>query len=408
MARKAAPENSSKNRSSKAHSVAIAGNGIAAEAMALALARNGREVQLIGDNRAGMPGGVQLAPNGWAALDHLGVKAAATRKATPLSSLRMVGLESGITLVSIAVNSSPQRRPYTSLKRKDLVTLLAKAGDKTGLITRVKTRLKAIEPASNSGSNSASNSASNSGSNNVTLSLENGEVMTADWLIGCDGAGGISRGFVEAGAPRKPLHVRTAFRAVLPADAIPGAHFPGGQATTVWLGRGGHIVHYPLADGSLNLVVVTRPSPQARGIAAAMMESQPLLAPYADAITKAAEIPLLEYGLLDTWQRGRVILAGDAAHPMPPHLAQGAGQSLIDAHHFARELEAHNSTDDLQGVMTAWSASRVRDIRGVVRNARRAGAVFALDGPGARLRNLGLTGFGDAVLGRMLDRLWSQ
>ncbi|PDH66013.1 MAG: hypothetical protein CNE91_01585, partial [SAR116 cluster bacterium MED-G04] len=150
MARKAAPENSSKKRSPKAHSVAIAGNGIAAEAMALALARNGREVQLIGDNRAGMPGGVQLAPNGWAALDHLGVKAAATRKATPLSSLRMVGLESGITLVSIAVNSSPQRRPYTSLKRKDLVTLLAKAGDKTGLITRVKTRLKAIEPASNS------------------------------------------------------------------------------------------------------------------------------------------------------------------------------------------------------------------------------------------------------------------
>ena len=72
------------------------------------------------------------------------------------------------------------------------------------------------------------------------------------WLIGCDGAAGICREYLEADAPGKRHHTRDAYRLIILEHHRPR----GGQATTVWLGEGGHIVHYPLADGRLNLVAM--------------------------------------------------------------------------------------------------------------------------------------------------------
>ena len=367
--------------------LAIAGDGIAAESMALAMAGAGIDVTLIGDGKAVPKGGVQLAPNAWAALDRLGLRDAALKKACLLSSLRLMELSSGVSLVSIPLNRTRSRSPYAGMARAGLVKLLARAADKTGRVTRMRTRLAGIRQQPGK----------------VEMDLENGKSATATWLIGCDGAAGMSRAFVEAGAGRKPLHARTVFRAVVPnSDPIP----PGGMATTVWLGRGGHCVHYPLAGDMVNLVVVVRASSQARKNALAMIGKQPLLERFTDAVESAPELTLMDYGLLDVWQRDRVVLAGDAAHPMPPHLAQGAGQSLVDASRLAEVLARHDNKD-LQPVFTAWSAGRVRAIRDVARNANKAGAIFAMGGPAAKLRNIGLSALGDPMLARLLDRVWN-
>lgn len=381
MARKAAP---------KTLPLVIAGDGIAAQAIALAFGRAGYDVCLIGNGRGNMPGGVQLAPNAWAALDALGLKSAGLKKACNLAMLRLVSLETGIGLVTLPLNETAARTPYASMARGALTRLLANAAKRTGRITSLNARLAAV----------------NHGQDCAEIILDDGAKLKARWLIGCDGASGISRAFVEAGAGRKPLHIRTAFRALVPPP-IEGKRPFGGQATTVWLGRGGHIVHYPLKDGSLNLVAVTSPAANGRATIQRMLERRPIFAGIGPALAEAAEIPLYDYGLLDTWQRGRVVLAGDAAHPMPPHLAQGAGQSLIDASLLSHMLAEHDG-DDLQPLLTAWSASRARALRGVTANAGRAGRIFALQGPAAQLRNLGLAGMGEMVLGRMLDRLWAE
>ena len=391
--------------------LAIVGDGIAAQAMALAFAKAGRHVHLISDASSGVAGGgggVQVAPNAWAALDILGVSEAALKQATPLAMLRIINIETGFNLACLPLNETPNRTPYTSMQHTALATILASSAQQTGNITTINSRLEAIE----------------NGDGCVHLTLQGGMRIKAAWLIGCDGARGISRRFVEAGEKRKRLHTRSAFRALIPASE---QRLFTGIASNLWLGKNGHIVHYPIADAitgdSVNLVVVVRASPlgnkeagnkeagdrktAAREAALRLLDSQQLLAPMRMAIEKAVEIPLYDYALVDAWQRGRVVLAGDAAHPMPPHLAQGAGQSLIDASSLATMLKSYDD-DNLQPIITAWSAMRMRAVREVIVSSQRAGKILALDGGFARLRNIGLMLTGDIVLGRVLDKLWAK
>ena len=366
--------------------ITIAGNGIAAQAMALAFARNNIPVTMIGDDERTVYGGIQLAPNAWAALEELGLRDTAAKKSQPLAMMRLLALDSGTSLVSLPLNDRPARTPYASMARADLSDVLANAASKTGLITLKKDRITDLEAQENK----------------VRVTLKKGKPFLTDWLFGCDGQNGICRQHIEAGDHTAPIHRRDALRLVVPGDMLAR----GGKATTVWLGKGGHVVHYPLPDGNLNLVAMVRPSPRSSEHAAGMLSRQPLLADLAGKMTEATPIPLYDHRLLGAWQRGRVVVAGDAAHPMPPHLAQGAGQSLVDAARLSHHL-ARLDGSDFQPAITTWCAERMRVIRQVSRDARRAGDMFALEGPMARLRNFGLSAVGDIGLGMTLDKIWS-
>src|SRR5258708_11764881 len=52
---------------------------------------------------------------------------------------------------------------------------------------------------------------------------------------------------------------------------------------------------------------------------------------------------------IDSWSSGRVTLLGDAAHPMVPFLAAGAGQGIEDAWTFAHVLARR--PDDVPGAL---------------------------------------------------------
>lgn len=62
----------------------------------------------------------------------------------------------------------------------------------------------------------------------------------------------------------------------------------------------------------------------------------------AETITKW---PLLNRNPLPLWSRGRLVLLGDACHPMRPHMAQGACMAIEDAAILARCLEAAGPSD---------------------------------------------------------------
>ena len=82
------------------------------------------------------------------------------------------------------------------------------------------------------------------------------------------------------------------------------------------------------------------------------------------------------------WNRGRVVLIGDAAHTCPPTLAQGAAQALEDAAVLAELLLAAQTLDDGLWKAVHRPPLRARPDRG--RGLGAAGAVAAR--PRARRR----------------------
>ena len=78
---------------------------------------------------------------------------------------------------------------------------------------------------------------------------------------------------------------------------------------------------------------------------------------------------------LAKWTNGRLTLLGDAAHPMLPHLGQGANQSIEDGVVLANKLEGATSETASESLRSYESIRRART-REVQVNARRNGARY--------------------------------
>lgn len=91
------------------------------------------------------------------------------------------------------------------------------------------------------------------------------------------------------------------------------------------------------------------------------------------------------------WRRGRLVLAGDAAHQMPPFLGQGLGAGVQDAATLAWALALVWRGDAGAGLLDAVEAERRPHVEAVTRLAVRLGRLVSAGGAAAVVR--------DAVLG---------
>ena len=67
---------------------------------------------------------------------------------------------------------------------------------------------------------------------------------------------------------------------------------------------------------------------------------------------------IFERDPLPTWSKGRVVLLGDACHPMTPYMASGAAMALEDAAVLARCVDARSTTSRRRSASTRRPASR--------------------------------------------------
>jgi salicylate hydroxylase len=98
--------------------------------------------------------------------------------------------------------------------------------------------------------------------------------------------------------------------------------------------------------------------------------------------------------------QGRVALLGDAAHPMRPYLAQGAGMAIEDAQVLARCLSTGEPS--VSAPLQAYAAQRQSRNARVQARAIRNGRIFHAQGAVALGRNLSMRFLGE----RLMDVPW--
>lgn len=173
----------------------------------------------------------------------------------------------------------------------------------------------------------------------VTLTFAGGPPARAGVVIGADGIHSVLRGHVTAATPARESGL-AAWRSLVPAAAAPA--FARRPVQTLWLGHRHHLVHYPVSGGRLvNIVAFSPARPGEVESWSAAGRPEDLAAEFAgwdsrlgELIAAAGQVgrwAVRDRAPLPRWAAGRVALLGDAAHPMLPFYAQGAGQAIEDA-----------------------------------------------------------------------------
>jgi len=83
----------------------------------------------------------------------------------------------------------------------------------------------------------------------------------------------------------------------------------------------------------------------------------------------------------DRWRVGRVFLAGDAAHLMPPFAGQGMNGGMKDAVNLSWKLIAVLTGQAGEDILDTYAVERARIVRRMVELSRRLGAVIMATSP---------------------------
>ncbi|THH18746.1 hypothetical protein EW146_g2287 [Bondarzewia mesenterica] len=179
-----------------------------------------------------------------------------------------------------------------------------------------------------------------------TLTLQTGEVITADLIIAADGVRSMIREVV-VGGPDKPIPTGdAAYRAIIPtaemAEDPELKPFLDKPQMNAWMGPNKHVMMYKIRSTECNLVLChpdrgATESWTAEGNVDKMREEYKDFEPRVQKIL--ALVPqtmvwrLMDREPLSKWihKDGRVALMGDACHPMLPYRAQGAAMAIEDA-----------------------------------------------------------------------------
>ncbi|WP_298212528.1 FAD-dependent monooxygenase [Acidovorax sp.] len=388
--------------------VLVAGGGIGGLAAALGASRAGWDVRLY--ERAAafseVGAGVQIGPNVVRRLQAWGLQRALQAVAAFPSRLQVRSAVSGRELAVLPLGPAAVERygaAYATIHRADLHGLLL-----DGLTQGSDAQLHldhAIDRFTDSG-------------DVVTVRTSRGKEVEGDALIGADGLWSRTRTQLLANmgggvAPRVTGHL--AYRALVPQQTLPQALRTG--QVTAWLGPRLHAVQYPVRRGELqNIVVIVQgPAPEdlenwdhaanAEGLSHALQGTCTALQ---DVVRSVGEHggpagwrlwPLCDRPPVrsaDEMARGLVALVGDAAHPMRPYLAQGAGMAIEDAAELQRALAMHDMEVPLR--LTRFALNRWQRNARVQARSTRNGRIFHATGAVRWGRDLSLRLLGERVL----------
>ncbi len=332
-------------------SIAIVGAGMGGLTAAAPLRQAGFDVQVYEQARqfARIGAGIQMMPNSMQVLRGIGVEPRLKAVAfAPSSHLNRIG-ESGDITNELAMPESRYGAPYLCMHRATLHEGIASVVP-AEVIHLVK-KLVGLEPRGAC----------------VELAFADGTRATAGAVVGADGVHSVVRDMV-VGPEQLTNRGRVAYRAVYPAALLDRDL---GRSRTKWWGADRHIViYYTTAVKDEVYFVTSVPEPidwmtpeswSAKGDVHVLRDEfkgfHPDVRAVLDASPDCHKWAILERDPLPRWSDGRVVLLGDACHPMTPYMAQGAATSIEDAAVLARCLAAVEG-DDVEGAFRRYEAHR--------------------------------------------------
>ncbi|MBT6273853.1 MAG: NAD(P)-binding protein [Chromatiales bacterium] len=198
----------------------------------------------------------------------------------------------------------------------------------------------------------------------IELIFANGTRAEADIVIGADGVHSRVREILQG--QQSPIYTGyVAHRSIVPMSRLPGAEF---EDSTKWWHPDRHIVVYYIDSDRSHIYFVTG-VPQAqwehddwvregapKELQAAFEGFHPQVQQLLGATTDVANWAILERKPMSRWSEERVVLLGDACHPMKPHMGQGAAMAIEDAAMLVRCMSEHAT--DVEQAFQVYAANR--------------------------------------------------
>jgi salicylate hydroxylase len=383
--------------------IAIVGGGIGGLAAALACTRNGAQVQVLEQSAlfGEVGAGIQLGPNVVRVLNGWGLAGRLQAVAAYPERLEVRNATSAALLGVLPLGRETVQRygaPYVTIARADMHSLLLGAVVHGGMAQLML---------------DAEVTAVTQDDNAVQVQLEHNpnlktDSLQADVLVGADGLWSRVREQVLRNTPPR-VTGHLAFRAMLPQKNLPEAL--RSQVITAWMGPDFHVVQYPVRSGEwLNVVAIVhgevQGDPKSWDHSANAPELRVKLAnagaPLLDLIHAIPDWrlwPLCDRPPMSSaaqHAKGLIALLGDAAHPMRPYLAQGAGMAIEDAAELARVLALPDIS--VAQALQVYATNRwPRNARVQARSIRN-GEIFHMKGPMRVGRDLSLKLLGNQLL----------
>lgn len=350
--------------------VAIAGSGVAGLAAGIQLAKAGVAVDLYeAKPELGIGGsGISLQGNALRVFDALGAWDDIRAAGYAFDGLNLRAPGPGAPIVAALPDvktGGPDYPAAMGMPRADLARILFAHAEKAGVRTRFGAHVTAVEQSADA----------------VEVYIDHESAGTYDLLIGADGLNSTVRELI--GIDTKPVkNGMGIWRTFVsrPAEVEKSELYYGGPV---------YIAGYtPTGEDSMYAFLVEKAQDRA-GLGAEeatrimLEESRAYGGPW-DAIRADLEAGapanytwFTSHIVPGRWNRGRVVIIGDAAHSCPPTIAQGAAQGLEDAFVLTELLTGRAAIDE--DLWDEFHARRIPRATAVVEASRQL-AQWQIDG----------------------------
>lgn len=213
------------------------------------------------------------------------------------------------------------------------------------------------------------------GADTATATFSDGTTVTADVIIGADGASSITREYVLGAPVTRRYAGYVNFNGLVETDDAIG---PATEWTT-YVGEGKRVSVMPVAGGRFYFffdVLEPEGVQYERGTAREVLRGhfsgwapgvQTLIDKLDPQTTNRVEI--LDLDPFHTWVKGRVAVLGDAAHNTTPDIGQGGCSAMEDA--IALQWAFKDHPDDVHAALAAYQAARTERAGDLVLRARK-------------------------------------